>query len=143
MGKLKYILVLSFLVCGGCKKDKAEIAPPTAKELLTREIWVLKNYGFDDNRNGKIDPREESAQDCQKDNTFRFFVNGTGNASDNLLKCTGTTDQAFTWQLSPGNDKLDLQYMVAHIVALNKDELILSPQELDFLTVPFMIIYVH
>ena len=94
--------------------------------LLTQNEWILEGYGYDINDNGKIDEQEESSNDCERDNTCVFFVNGSGLFSDNDLPCgNGISEHAFSWRLNKNETQLDMGFQTIAILRLNDHELVM------------------
>lgn len=118
----------------------------SADELLTQKSWILASHGLDDNGNDKIDPSEESIEDCQKDNITHFYPDGTGVFDDNTLSCgNGIDKQPFTWAFTDRETRIDFLNDSARILRLNDHELILY-KELVFSnndTVKFILTYTH
>ena len=118
-------LIVFALFATACAKE-SEPVEKTPEQLLTQKQWKLVSHGFDTNNNQKIDPSEEMAEDCEKDNDYIFYANGTGIVEDNVLKCTnGVSDFSFNWKFVNGQKTLDIFYAILHIQKMNEDELIL------------------
>ena len=118
-------LIVFALLTTACAKETTRVEK-TPEQLLTQKSWKLVSHGFDTNNNQKIDMSEEIAQDCEKDNSYIFYTNGTGVVEDNILKCTnGVSDFSFNWKLVNGQKTLDFVYAVLHVQKMNEDELIL------------------
>lgn len=119
---LKLLLPAVFAMASGCSKDKDE--PKSAEQLLTRRAWKLVSLGLDENYNNMIDPSEESIRECDLDNIYHFFPNGTGVWEDKGVTCgTGVTESPFTWKLVNNNTAIDFLNGVAKIYKLTEDEL--------------------
>jgi hypothetical protein len=99
-------IILSF------KKENDSLTEnKSAAELLTQNPWMLASSGYDENRNGIIDPSEESIEDCQKDNHWYFYPDGTGLFDDNILSCAnGINRQPFTWAFINNETGIDFFY---------------------------------
>jgi hypothetical protein len=137
----RIITVILIALLAGCKKDKEPVVDEkTATELLTGQKWILAAAGFDDNKNGILDSNENTIKDCEKDNSYFFNVNGTGEYRDNQLLCGGVEENDFEWQLINNNTELVIDQQSIFIKRLDKDEMFLSPNT-PWLNVPFMIIY--
>jgi hypothetical protein len=137
--------LLSILL--GCKKENGiGSGNRNATELLTLKSWTLSSHGFDDNRNNKIDPGEESIEDCQKDNITHFYRDGTGLFDDNTISCgTGIDKEAFTWVFTHAETRIDFLYDSVKILRLTYRELVIC-KELAFSnndTVKFIVTYKH
>jgi hypothetical protein len=140
---MRLILAFIILMSLGCKKDKDPVvADKSVTELLTQKTWILAAAGFDDNKNDVLDDNENTIQDCQKDNSFLFNPNGTGQSSDNQLLCSGVEDSQFSWSLINSDTELLLEGERIFVKRLNENEMILSPN-LPGLTVSFFMIYKH
>lgn len=122
----RILSIAIMIITLSCKKEKDEIKTTTVAELLTQKPWVLTSYGFDVNRNAQIDPAEESIEDCQKDNTWHYYADGTGLFDDNILSCaTGIEKQPFTWKLVQGDTTLDFFYASPKILKIHSNEMVL------------------
>jgi hypothetical protein len=124
---MKRLLIFAFgLMMISCRKDEEADAAIPAEHFLTASPWVLVSFGFDDNRNDKIDVDEESIEDCQKDNTWFYYPDGTGLFEENNLSCaTGIDRQPFTWRLTDDKKTIDLFHDKLLIQQLNATELVL------------------
>lgn len=120
-----FVLTGALIFFSACDKEIARQTPPSIVELLTQKEWILTSYGYDDNKNGVIDPSEESARDCEKDNSYLFKPNGTGNVYDNALTCgNGITDHTFNWTFINNETGLDFVFGIANILTLNENDLV-------------------
>ena len=73
---LKFLIPFLFTFLHGCNKNDLTVKP--AAVLLTQHSWILASNGIDHNQNNRIEPSEENLQDCEKDNLYHFFMNGSG-----------------------------------------------------------------
>ena len=73
----RIILITIIGISISCRKEETD-KNLSVVELLTQKPWVLTSYGTDENGNGLIDAAEESIEDCQKDNTWFYYADGTG-----------------------------------------------------------------
>ena len=122
----KAFLIGIIIITLSCSKEIDINEPVPLESLLTGKRWVLTSYGFDENRNNQIDPAEESIEECQKDNTWHYYPDGTGLFDDNTLSCaTGIEKQPFTWKLVQGNTTLDFFYDSLKILKINGNEMVL------------------
>jgi len=137
-------LIVFALFAAACAKEST-LVEKTPEQLLTQKQWKLVSHGFDSNNNQKIDLSEEMAEDCEKDNNYVFYANGTGIVEDNVLKCTnGVSDFSFNWKFIYGQKTLDLFYGILHIQKMNEDELILiSDDAMNGQAVRHISIYGH
>jgi hypothetical protein len=120
-----YLIVLVFLVTS-CSKEETEVVKSRSL-LLTEKPWKLAGYGLDENGNKRIDLDEETIEECQKDNTSQFRVDGSGSHYDNAITCgNGITEQPFTWKFIEKETALDFLYTTARIERLTESELIIS-----------------
>ena len=120
-----FILFGVVVFCVACEKEITPITKP-ATQLLTQKEWILASYGYDENKNGNIDPSEENIKDCEKDNSYIFKQDESGNIFDNDLKCgNGVTDHTFNWQLVNNETGLDFVFGRASILLLTEDEFII------------------
>jgi hypothetical protein len=141
--RVTIILAIVVIVVMGCDKEKTDPAPKkTAAELLTQKEWILTGAGFDDNKNGILDDAENTILDCQKDNSFVFYNNGTGSSLDNTLFCGSPVNTDFTWQFLENAAKLVIQTEQLFILQLDEEKLVLNP-DLPGLSVKFMMQYKH
>jgi hypothetical protein len=133
-------LTIIFVMTTSCKER--ESLAKSATELLTQDEWILAGHGYDENRNGLLDPSEESTGLCEKDNSYVFRKNGTATLFDNAVPCSGVPEQTVPWKLVNNNLALDLHFYVASILRLNERELVIcedlagnNGQPLRFMTV--------
>lgn len=97
-----------------------------AIELLTQKPWILASHGLDDNGNDQIDPAEEGIEDCQRDNTTKFYPDGTGLFDDNAISCgTGVDNAGFNWAFTERKTEIDFRYDSLGILRLTDHELVL------------------
>lgn len=124
-----------------CKKgnDRESVS---AAGLLTIRQWILSGHGFDDNKNGILDPQENIIQDCQDDNSYVFEKNGSGKYSDNAKTCPGENENNFTWQLLNNGRELKIDTEVLGILRLNENDLVLHP-DLAGITDTYLLVYRH
>jgi hypothetical protein len=111
--------LLTFLACS--KKSQEE--PKTPAELLTQHNWILSAYGYDHNQNGIVDMPENSIQDCEKDNTYTFNLNGTGIHVENLISCgNGISEMSFAWKFIKQQSSIEIGFNELKILKLNENE---------------------
>ncbi|HEX5652433.1 MAG TPA: hypothetical protein VFX58_05135 [Chitinophagaceae bacterium] len=123
---MKFYLIVIFFLAAACNKEENEVAK-SRTVLLTEKPWRLAGYGLDENGNRRIDLDEEAIEECQKDNTSQFRVDGSGSHYDNAISCgNGITEQPFTWKFIENERALDFLYTTARIERLNESELIIS-----------------
>ena len=140
---LKLPMIALFLLVIRCKAETTILSPV---ELLTRRPWMLSGYGFDENKNGRIDADEESIEPCEKDNLYFFYKNGSGMFMENGLSCaTGITELPFAWKLVSNNSALDFQYAVIKILLLSFDSLIIYHDKTidNNRTLRYILIFTH
>lgn len=138
-----FILALLAIVIMGCDKEKTDLAQKkTAAQMLTQKEWILTGAGFDDNKNGILDDTENTIQECQKDNTYIFYSNGTGSSLDNILSCGSPVNNDFTWQFLQNDTKLLILTEQLFILQLDEEKLVLNP-DLPGLEVKFIMQYKH
>lgn len=138
------ILVAAVLFAGmvGCRKDKdTPSLPKTPSELLTQNEWILTTGGFDDDSSGTIEGSEEIVQDCAKDNSYFFNVNGTGKYADNAQRCATDSTGNFTWKIVDSTQKkyLVLSGQPWKLRKLTETELIVAEEE--FFTTHLLMVY--
>lgn len=121
---LKYLLIplLLFNMNEEAQRDTSLLP---AAELLLNKKWVLTSYGFDENGNGRVDMMEERIEECEKDDTYQFYSNGTGMMSDNSFSCcNGIDEQVFQWQFTNNGQSLVVFSETIHIIRLTTRELV-------------------
>jgi len=119
-------LIVFALLAFACSKETINDGK-TQEQLLTQKHWKLVSHGFDNNGNNKIDIDEEIVQDCEQDNTYNFYVNGTGVVEENLLKCSnGVSEFHFNWRFIDGQKTLDFYFAALQILKMDEEELILA-----------------
>jgi hypothetical protein len=122
------ILIVLIFVTSSFRKEETNKFLSVA-ELLTQKPWILTSYGTDANENGLIDAGEESIKDCQKDNTWHYYMDGTGSFEDNFLSCANGIDQLpFTWKLLRNETTIDFFFDSLKILHLNEQELMLHKE---------------
>ncbi len=137
------ILALLAIVIMGCDKEKTDLAQKkTAAQMLTQKEWILTGAGFDDNKNGILDDTENTIQEYQKDNSYIFYINGTGSSLDNILSCGSPVNTDFPWQFLQNDTKLLILTEQLFILQLDEEKLVLNP-DLPGLEVKFMMQYKH
>ncbi|HEX7844527.1 MAG TPA: lipocalin family protein [Chitinophagaceae bacterium] len=140
--KKTFLLPLLLLVLGACEKN--EIGLPVNKpatELLTQKKWILTGHGFDDNGNNMLDASENIIEDCQKDNSYQFNKNGTGESRDNAMSCGNPVNTDFDWRLL-SDIELEIEFEKLHILELTEQELVLNPQAAG-LVGKYLLVYKH
>ncbi|HRO69397.1 MAG TPA: lipocalin family protein [Chitinophagaceae bacterium] len=122
---LRFVLPFISLVLAACDKDNDESKSPTI--LLTQKNWILKSVGIDDNKNGIIEAEEEMIRECDVDNSYSFFVNGTGLFEEGELDCgTGINELPFTWKFKEGTSQIEFNVNTFKILRLSENELVLN-----------------
>jgi len=117
-----FITVIAF--CVACEKEIV-LNKKSATVLLTQKEWKLVSYGLDENKNGIIDPSEESIKDCEKDNDYDFNNDGTGKVFENTLNCgNGINDHSFNWQFINNETGLDFVHGQVNILALTENDMV-------------------
>ena len=141
-------MFLLFLVLAiACKKEKVPApapapSPKSVQELLTQKEWLLVSIGIDINNNGVIDINEETILDCQKDNTIKFNMDGTGFSSDKGLRCDVLSETVFTWAFATDNKTLIINGPKVLTLKLDENELRYTP-DINGQTGLFIISYRH
>jgi hypothetical protein len=142
--KQTILLIAVLSVTFACKKEKHK-APEEKKtplKLITQKKWISSSFGFDDNKNGKIDGAEEMIRDCETDNTVEFFTDSTGVGKENQKTCgNGNPVNPFKWQFD-GTNKILIENNSATIVTLNEDSLVLL-YHIQYVVDGFMATYKH
>lgn len=140
----RFILIGLLALIVSCKKDKEETGSDekSATQLLTQKEWVLNAHGFDDNKNGVLDPEENVIKDCQRDNSYVFKTDGNGSSFDNAMRCEGPEKTDFAWKLLNNDSKLEISFEKLSILRLNENDLALSP-DIEWLTVQYILVYKH
>ena len=152
MIKLKFFVLLITVIAlmPGCKKYN-EAAPYTSAmmttnktptENLTQNPWRLLSYGFDTNKNGRIDIDEESIRDCEKDNSYTFNRDGSGTVAENAVICDANNPvNQFAWTLTNNDTELDFYYGKVSIIKLDADNLYIANSNTG--DVKLLLIYGH
>jgi hypothetical protein len=100
MKKINYLVFCVFALMmsvSSCKKDDTTSGETLGtagqmKKLLTSEPWTLVS---------KIENSDTVAvPDCQKDDFYTFFADGTYSHQVGALLCNGEADSTGTWHLS-------------------------------------------
>jgi hypothetical protein len=122
-----FFLLLLF-VFAGCSKPGQPNNPTVNKEkLLTQKPWRLFSYGLDVNNNGLTDPSEEAINNCEKDNTYSFALDGSGIVSDNIERCPGNNAMSsFEWSFVNNETELDFIHGFAVLLKLTGDSMMLG-----------------
>lgn len=122
---LRFILPFVSLVLAACDKDNDEPKSPTM--LLTQKTWILKSVGADDNNNNFIDADEEMIRECDADNRYSFYVNGSGLFEEADLDCgTGIDELPFTWKFKDGSSHIEYNDNTFKILRLTENEMVLN-----------------
>ena len=120
----KMILAPLLVLMLADEKDGA--MPKPAAKLLTQNVWTLTSTGRDENRNGMIDATEETICECEADNRYTFYTNGTGLIEENQLECgNGLSEMQFCWRLINNDTSIDCNSSVFKIEILSEHELII------------------
>jgi len=136
---IKLLMVVLLLSCSKANHPTTK----TAAELLTQKTWKLVSHGYDENANGKIEGWEDNLVTCETDNTYEFYVEGTGRYRDNELFCQGTIEQQFTWQFINNESGLDFLYANVIIKKLDEQTLIFMQDATDGQPAPYIITLAH
>jgi hypothetical protein len=96
------ILIISFVLFIGCKKDKDEPSTKTKTELITQASWK-----FDKATSSSIDV-SGAIPACWKDNIAIFVSNGTGSLDESTQICSPSAAGAFTWSFQTNETILHL-----------------------------------
>jgi hypothetical protein len=92
-----------------CKKNSTTMLTDSRTQLLTQQAWKSDFHGLDENNNGIIDPAENDTLNCQTDDQYGFYSNGTGLYSSGALKCApDDSTTIFTWALSNNDTQLTI-----------------------------------
>lgn len=113
----------TFTILTGCQEENPVNGP---SDLLTSTIWKLTAYGTDLNLNNILDKEEDAILECQKDNTYVFFTNGTGHYSDNTILCATEGETDFNWKLLSDSVSLEIGFEQFSIIRLAEHELVLK-----------------
>lgn len=111
-----------FIILIGCQEDNVVSSPI---ELLTSKVWKLEAYGTDLNMNNNLDVEEDVIMECQKDNTYAFFSDGTGHYSDNISICGDEDESIFNWKFLHDNTSLEIAFEQFSVMRLTEQELVL------------------
>lgn len=128
----KAFLIGIIIITLSCSKEIDINEPVPLESLLTEKPWVLNSYGLDENRNNQIDPAEESIEDCQKDNTWHYYADGTGLFDDNSLSCAnGIEKQPFAWKLNHNKTVIDFFHDSFKVQHIDNSKMILYKELID------------
>jgi len=129
---MRYLVPVAVaIVIFSCKKDNNEKSASSA-DILTEGPWKLLSYGFDLNKNGLIDPNEESISDCETDNTYKFNKDGSGVFYENSRICDGNAPVSqFTWTLKNNDTVLDFIFGTANILKISTNSLYITDSNSD------------
>ena len=113
MKKTNFVLLalstVSLLILISCKKSSVGTVTKSRAELLMQQTWKSAIHGLDENNNGIIDPSEDDMLDCQTDDRYSFYSNGTGLYSSGNLKCApDDSTTVFTWALLNNDTQLTI-----------------------------------
>jgi len=122
MKLLKAIAISLSTLLIGCQEDNTVSSPI---ELLTSKVWKLEAYGTDLNMDNNLDVEEDVIMECQKDNTYAFFSDGTGHYSDNISLCGDEDENSFNWNFLNDNTSLEIAFEKFSIIRLTEHELVL------------------
>ena len=143
MDQVKFSLfyVAVIMTVFSCKKDRYQQPdPPAVAQLLTAKSWKLLSYGYDHNKNGRVDSNEQEIRDCEKDNVSVFNSDGSGIVSENETICDGYEKESqFTWLLTNNDSVIDFNYGIAHIDSISKDRLVIT----QTITQPLRLIIIY
>jgi hypothetical protein len=127
------LILLSIMMhMPACKKETPQRPIPfDTVQLLTAKPWTLVSYGYDANNNSTIESNEDAIRDCEKDNTYFFYTDGSGLMKENALICDGNdSTNVFHWTLQDNNTELGFIYGVAELPVLTADAMVLSDSKL-------------
>lgn len=121
---LKYLLVPLLLLNASQQPKPSRLLLPV-EELLINKKWTLSSYGFDENGNSRIDMMEERIEECERDDTYEFYSDGTGVMRDNSFSCcSGIDEQTFQWQLINKGGGMIVSSGSISIIRLTTNELV-------------------
>ena len=124
-----FFLLLLFICCR--KSNQQDNTTVNKEKLLTEKPWRLFSYGLDINNNGLTDPSEDAINNCEKDNTYSFALNGSGVVSENTEICPGKNALSpFQWSFSNNETELDFVHGIAVIIKLTGDSMMLGEKSI-------------
>lgn len=115
------LMIITFIT--SCRKELRMIVP-SRTELLTGHSWKLASYGYDNNDSGVIDAAEENISDCEKNNIYQFYIDGS--ALLNTL-CTGIAPEShFRWRFKDNDKQIEFSNSTTgNIAALTTEQMFL------------------
>ena len=127
----KTLLSALLILLISCSRENDSIAPPkTATELLTQKTWTLNSHGPDNNNNKVLDPSEDVALTCERDNTLDFYNDGTVVFKENAIACgSGLSEFSFNWQFVNNEKTIDFVNTTVQVLKLTDQELITYYEE--------------
>ena len=129
-----------------CKKNSTTMVTASRTQLLTQQAWKSGLHGLDVNNNGIIDPSENDMPNCQTDDQYSFYSNGTGLYSSGVLKCASDDSTTnFTWALSNNDTQLTIFAFTQTVSKLDNNtlEVYYEDQNSTGQTVKYITTYKH
>jgi hypothetical protein len=106
--KISFIPFLAclFLITTGlvsCSKNSSSSTAVSNMTLITQSAWVYDTAGIGEDSSGVISSALPVAlPECQKEDTFYFYTNGTGSENAGPMKCdsAGPESTPFNWSFN-------------------------------------------
>jgi hypothetical protein len=117
------IAALAFLTIYSCKKEEKK----SKTDLLTASAWKPKSMIYDPIDDVPVDEME----DCEKDDTFKFNVGGTGIKNVGTVKCNQSEPQTepLTWAFGANETQLIIDGETWSLVTLDANTLVIRISE--------------
>ncbi len=132
--QLSFLFII-LLLFSSCEENSDTYYKKKNSELLTNKNWVITGHSIKENNSYDKD-RFDDYDACNRDDTFRFFKNGTYELNEGRTKCNSNDPQVFqqgTWKV--GYNNLEITKMGSSttsnylIVELKPYKLVISSTE--------------
>jgi hypothetical protein len=134
MKKINYLLLFVFTLTmsiSSCKKDESTSAKVLTTQERNKEIIIASSWKI--SSQVKYDA-SVAIQDCEKDDLYTFFADGTFTGNVGSLICNGETNSSGTWIIyADGTGLLTFSTTTMGINIFNS-QLVLTDANLDGIT---------
>lgn len=136
MRSFNQLLVLAIISLSifACNKDEDVLSTTSKTEMLVSNTWKISKMKVAQNNATLTDIYDIFYKDCEKDDTYKFYTDGSYMLFVGTEKCdTDELDQSGTWRFSGTQTRLIMNEGVEEeIVRLTETELVILNVESEF-----------